>query len=48
MEAIIQPNNIIRRQDYNTAFNTAVAGNEENTQKAFRYIQQNLAAVIHA
>ncbi|KAJ8727734.1 hypothetical protein PYW07_001853 [Mythimna separata] len=43
--AIVLPNNIIRRQDYTTAFNTAVSGNEENTQKAFQFIQQNLPAV---
>nr|AHW57924.1 aminopeptidase N [Mamestra brassicae] len=48
VDAIVQSNNLIRRQDYTTAFNTAVSGNEANTQKVFQYIQQNLAAVIHA
>ncbi|KAJ8733132.1 hypothetical protein PYW08_001430 [Mythimna loreyi] len=48
LDEIVLVNNVIRRQDYTTAFNTAVSGNEENTQKVFQYIQQNLAAVTLA
>lgn len=48
LDAIVQENFIIRRQDYNTAFNAAVSGNEHNTQIAFQYIQENLALVTRA
>ncbi|KAM3967179.1 membrane alanyl aminopeptidase-like [Aphomia sociella] len=42
---ILEENYLIRRQDYSTAFNSAVSGNEENTQIVFRYIQENLEKV---
>ncbi|XP_028036121.1 membrane alanyl aminopeptidase-like [Bombyx mandarina] len=48
LNAIVQDNFIIRPQDYTNAFNNAVSGNEGNTQIAFRFIQNNLAAVTAA
>ncbi|CAK1599080.1 unnamed protein product [Parnassius mnemosyne] len=48
LNAIVQDNFIIRPQDYTTAFNSAVTGNEGNTQIVFQYIRNNLAAVIKA
>ncbi|XP_075971872.1 membrane alanyl aminopeptidase-like [Anticarsia gemmatalis] len=48
MNAIVQTNELIRPQDYTTAFNSAVTGNEENTQIAFQFIQNNLPQVISA
>ncbi|KAM3967325.1 aminopeptidase N3 [Aphomia sociella] len=45
MDAIVSENYLIRRQDYTTAFNSAVSGNEVNTQIAFQFIQENLAKV---
>nr|AAF37560.1 aminopeptidase 3 [Helicoverpa punctigera] len=45
---IVTPNNIIRPQDYTTAFSTAVSGNEENTLFVFNYVQNNLQAVLNA
>ncbi|XP_063824395.1 membrane alanyl aminopeptidase-like [Ostrinia nubilalis] len=48
LDAIIQPNFIIRPQDYTTAFSTAVSGNEGNTQIVLRYMQRNITAVAVA
>ncbi|RVE53193.1 hypothetical protein evm_002026 [Chilo suppressalis] len=49
LDNIIEPDNfIIRRQDYTTAFNSAVSGNENNTQIVFQYIQDNLRNVSAA
>ncbi|CAG5041325.1 unnamed protein product, partial [Parnassius apollo] len=48
LNAIVQDNYIIRPQDYTTAFNSAVSGNEGNTQIVFQYVRNNLAAVIQA
>lgn len=48
LNAIVNPNYVIRPQDYTTAFNGAVTGNEGNTQIVFQYIQNNLAAVTTA
>ncbi|KAJ0178639.1 hypothetical protein K1T71_005414 [Dendrolimus kikuchii] len=45
LTAIVQDNNIIRRQDYTNAWSGAVSGNEGNTQIVFQYIQNNLNAV---
>nr|AAP37953.1 midgut aminopeptidase N3 [Helicoverpa armigera] len=45
---IVTPNNIIRPQDYTTAFSTAVSGNEENTLFVLNYIQNNLETVLKA
>nr|AAC36148.1 aminopeptidase [Plodia interpunctella] len=42
LDAILEENYLIRRQDYNTAFNSAVTGNENNTQIVFKYVQENL------
>ncbi|XP_059049750.1 membrane alanyl aminopeptidase-like [Achroia grisella] len=42
---IFEDNYIIRPQDYSTAFNAAVSGNEENTQIVFEFIKQNLTLV---
>nr|AEO12696.1 aminopeptidase N3a [Ostrinia nubilalis] len=48
LDAIVTPNFVIRRQDYTTAFSTAVNGNEGNTQIVFNYIQTNLTQVAAA
>ncbi|CAH0693407.1 unnamed protein product [Chilo suppressalis] len=48
LDDIVEENFIIRKQDYNTAFNSALTGNEENTAIVFEYIQNNTAAVIDA
>lgn len=48
LNAIVEVNLLIRPQDYNTAFNSAVSGNEENTQIVFSFIQANLERVIEA
>ncbi|XP_059049702.1 membrane alanyl aminopeptidase-like [Achroia grisella] len=48
MDAIVTENYLIRRQDYTTAFNSAVSGNEVNTQIAFQYIKDNLTLVDNA
>uniref|UniRef100_A0A2A4IXQ9 ERAP1-like C-terminal domain-containing protein n=1 Tax=Heliothis virescens TaxID=7102 RepID=A0A2A4IXQ9_HELVI len=45
---IVTPNQIIRPQDYTTAFNTAVSGNEVNTRLVWNYIQANLQLVFNA
>nr|WHB18095.1 membrane alanyl aminopeptidase-like protein [Dioryctria abietella] len=42
LDAILEENYLIRRQDYNTAFNSAVTGNEANTQIVFTYVRNNL------
>nr|AAX39865.1 aminopeptidase N3 [Trichoplusia ni] len=48
MNEIVSDNFIIRPQDYNSAFNSAVTGNEINTQRAFRFVQDNLPRIISA
>ncbi|XP_049870020.1 membrane alanyl aminopeptidase-like [Pectinophora gossypiella] len=48
LDAIVQPNELIRRQDYNSAWNSVVSGNEGNTLIVFEYIRENLQAVIDA
>ncbi|XP_063619701.1 membrane alanyl aminopeptidase-like [Cydia splendana] len=45
---IFEDNQLIRRQDYTTALNTAAAGNEENTQIFFNFIQNNYELVLQA
>ncbi|XP_047984084.1 membrane alanyl aminopeptidase-like isoform X2 [Leguminivora glycinivorella] len=45
---IFQDNELIRRQDYNTALNSAATGNEENTQIFFNFIQNNFTLVQNA
>jgi hypothetical protein len=48
LDAIVQDNFFVRRQDYTAAFNSAVTGNENNTQIVFDYIKRNLADVSNA
>nr|QBI71857.1 aminopeptidase N3a [Plutella xylostella] len=48
MSAIVTDNLVIRPQDYTTAWNSAVTGNEENTQIAFQFVQGNLNTVAAA
>ncbi|XP_068631132.1 membrane alanyl aminopeptidase-like [Battus philenor] len=48
LNAIVQDNYIIRPQDYTTAFNSAVTGNEGNVQIVFEYIRNNLSNVTAA
>nr|ADL38970.1 aminopeptidase N3 [Diatraea saccharalis] len=48
MDYIVDDNFVIRRQDYNTAFNSAVTGNENNTDIIFQYIGENLDRVANA
>ncbi|XP_052753553.1 membrane alanyl aminopeptidase-like [Galleria mellonella] len=45
LDAIVEDNYLIRQQDYTTAFNSAVTGNEGNTKIVLNYIQNNLAKV---
>nr|ASU92545.1 aminopeptidase N [Achaea janata] len=45
---IVTDNYIVRPQDYTSALNSAVSGNEENTAIVFLYIQNNPAAVANA
>ncbi|XP_073942539.1 putative aminopeptidase-2 [Choristoneura fumiferana] len=45
---IVAENEIVRPQDYTVAFNSAVTGNEENTQIVFSWIQNNFALVNNA
>lgn len=45
LDALVEDNYIIRRQDYTNTFSVAVSGNEANTQTVFRYIQNNLEKV---
>ncbi|KAL4719344.1 hypothetical protein ACJJTC_010369, partial [Scirpophaga incertulas] len=50
LDLIVKDNYVIRRQDYTTAFNAAVTGNDGNAQLVFDYIKQadNLQAVAKA
>lgn len=42
LDAILDENEYVRPQDYTTALNAAVTGNEENTDRMFRWLQLNL------
>ncbi|CAG9794996.1 unnamed protein product [Diatraea saccharalis] len=48
MDYIVDENFVIRPQDYNTAFNSAVTGNENNTNIIFDYVKENLDRVANA
>lgn len=45
---IIDDNFIVRPQDYNVALNSALTGNEANTQVVFSYVQTYLQRFINA
>ncbi|KAL4706764.1 hypothetical protein ACJJTC_018145, partial [Scirpophaga incertulas] len=45
LDHIVEENFYIRKQDYRTAYNSAVSGNEKNTQWVFEYIQNNIEKV---
>nr|XP_026484279.1 membrane alanyl aminopeptidase-like [Vanessa tameamea] len=46
LDAIISNNDIIRPQDFSTAWNSAVTGNEENTSRLFNWLRRNVNQVI--
>lgn len=48
LDNIFEENFEIRPQDYSSAFNSAVGGNPDNTQKVFEYIKRNLQKVLTA
>lgn len=43
LDQIVADNDNIRSQDYTTALNGAISGNEENTQIVFQWLQNNIA-----
>nr|AAF99701.1 aminopeptidase-N [Epiphyas postvittana] len=45
---IVLENEVVRPQDYTVAFNSAVTGNEANTQLVFTWVQNNYALVANA
>lgn len=48
LTSIIKNNTEIRPQDYSSAFNSALTGNEENTQIVLRFIQNNVKEVLES
>ncbi|XP_047984433.1 membrane alanyl aminopeptidase-like [Leguminivora glycinivorella] len=48
LSAIVAMDDSVRPQDYNTALNAAVTGNEVNTMRMFRWLTNNVAQVTAA
>ncbi|XP_045484796.1 membrane alanyl aminopeptidase [Pieris rapae] len=48
LTSLVKDNYEIREQDYSTTFNTALTGNEGNTQIVLNFIKNNLADVANA
>ncbi|CAK1599082.1 unnamed protein product [Parnassius mnemosyne] len=48
LDAIVALDDAIRAQDYNTALNSAVSGNEANTMRMFEWLKNNIAPATTA
>ncbi|XP_014370421.2 membrane alanyl aminopeptidase-like [Papilio machaon] len=48
LDAIVAMDDAVREQDYNTAMNSAVSGNEANTMWMFEWLQKNVNRTIAA
>lgn len=42
LDAIVSGDDAIRPQDFNTALNSAISRNEENTLRAFEWLKKNI------